>query len=213
MKIKRRGLLLVISSPSGAGKTTLANLLLKADKHIHPSVSYTTRPMREGEIDKQHYFFTERPNFEQMIKDGKFLEYAEVFGNLYGTPRHLVDQYIENGEDVAFDIDWQGHRTLKAIAPDDVVSVFILPPSKKILRERLEKRAQDAKETVDLRMLKANSELSHWHEYDYTIVNKDLDDSLKKLLAILRAERLRKHRRQGVVDFVNQLQSEIDHTE
>ena len=97
MKIKRRGLLLVISSPSGAGKTTLANLLLKADKHIHPSVSYTTRPMREGEIDKQHYFFTERPNFEQMIKDGKFLEYAEVFGNLYGTPRHLVDQYIENG--------------------------------------------------------------------------------------------------------------------
>lgn len=213
MKIKRRGLLLVISSPSGAGKTTLTNLLLKADKHIHPSISYTTRKQREGEKDREHYFFTDKPTFEQMIKEGKFLEYAEVFGNLYGTPRYLVDKHIENGEDVAFDIDWQGHRTLKAIAPEDVVSVFILPPSKKILRERLEKRAQDAKETIDLRMQKANSELSHWHEYDYTIVNKDLDDSLKKLLAILRAERLRKHRRQGVVDFVNQLQSEIDNHE
>lgn len=207
-KQKRRGLMLVLSSPSGAGKTTLANLLLKVDKHLHSSVSYTTRPMREGEEHGKHYYFTDKETFLKMAKEGKFLEYAEVFGNYYGTPKSLVEKYLNNGEDVIFDIDWQGNRSLSKMARADVVSVFILPPSKKELMTRLVKRAQDAHETIELRMAKANSELHHWQEYDYTIVNKDLDESLKKLLSILRAERLRKVRRQGVVEFVNKLMDE-----
>ena len=137
-----------------------------------------------------------------------FLEYAEVFGNLYGTTKSLVERHLKNGEDVLFDIDWQGNRNLSKMSKDDVVSVFILPPSKKELMTRLVKRAQDAHETIELRMAKANSELQHWQEYDYTIVNKDLDESLKKLLSILRAERLKKVRRQGVVEFVNKLLDE-----
>jgi guanylate kinase len=208
--IKRRGLMLVLSSPSGAGKTTLAKLLLKADKHIHMSISYTTRPKRPGEKDGVDYFFVKKDKFSQMIKNNEFLEYAEVFGNYYGTPRQLVENYLTKGEDVIFDIDWQGHRSLAQMASDDVVSVFLLPPSKKELRERLVKRAQDADETIELRMKKANSELQHWQEYDYIIVNKDLDESLRKLLSVLRAERLRKQRRWGVVDFVNQLIRETE---
>lgn len=207
-KPKRRGLMLVLSSPSGAGKTTLTNLLLKVDKHLHPSISFTTRERREGEAEGDHYYFTDRDTFLKMAKDGKFLEYAEVFGNFYGTPKTLVEKFLQNGEDVVFDIDWQGNRSLSKMARDDVVSVFILPPSKKELMSRLVKRAQDAHETIELRMAKANSELQHWQEYDYTIVNKDLDESLKKLLSILRAERLKKVRRQGVVDFVNKLLDE-----
>lgn len=208
-KIKRRGLMLVLSSPSGAGKTTLMNMLIKVDKHTHPSVSYTTRAPRPGEVDGKDYFFVTKEQFEEMAKRDEFFEYANVFGNYYGTPKAVVEKYLTNGEDVVFDIDWQGHRLLAEKAPNDVVSVFILPPSKAILKERLEKRAQDTQETIELRMQKANSELMHWHEYDYTIVNKNLDESLKKLLSILRAERLRKNRRQGVVDFVNSLLSEI----
>lgn len=209
-KIRRRGLMLVLSSPSGAGKTTLANLLLKADKHIHPSISYTTRPMRPGEIDGVHYYFTDKETFMRMAEAGEFLEYAEVFGNMYGTPKELVETFLSRGEDVVFDIDWQGNRSLTQNAKHDVVSIFLLPPSKKILRERLEKRAQDVKETIELRMSKANSELNHWQEYDYIIVNRDLDTSLKKLQAVLRAERLRKNRRMGIFDFVNQLKQEQD---
>lgn len=207
-KPKRRGLMLVLSSPSGAGKTTLTNLLLKVDKHLHPSISFTTRPKREGEAEGDHYYFTDRDTFLKMAQEGKFLEYAEVFGNFYGTPKTLVEKHLQNGEDVVFDIDWQGNRNLSKISKDDVVSVFILPPSKKELMSRLVKRAQDAHETIELRMAKANSELQHWQEYDYTIVNKDLDESLKKLLSILRAERLKKARRQGVVDFVSKLLDE-----
>lgn len=204
-KVDRRGLMLVLSSPSGAGKTTLAKMLMQADSHIFPSVSYTTRPIRVGESNGVDYHFIDRDTFLHMIEEGAFLEFAEVFGNFYGTAKDVVERYLENGQDVIFDIDWQGHRSLRELAEDDVVSVFILPPSKKELKERLERRAQDAKETIELRLQKANSELVHWHEYDYTIVNKDLDESLKKILAILRAERLRKHRRRGVVDFVDQL--------
>jgi len=206
--IKRRGLMLVISSPSGAGKTTLANLLLKADNHIHPSISYTTREPRPGEKQGQHYYYVDKDTFLTMAKEGQFLEYAEVFGHYYGTPKELVEKYLNAGEDVVFDIDWQGNRSLTAIARSDVVSVFLLPPSKLVLHERLLKRAQDAHETIALRMQKANSELQHWQEYDYTIVNKDLDESLRKLLSILRAERLKKQRRWGVITFVNQLIAE-----
>jgi guanylate kinase len=207
-KPKRRGLMLVLSAPSGAGKTTLAHLLLKVDKHIHPSISYTTRAPRDGEIHGEHYFFVDEQTFLRMVKEGEFLEYVEVFGNYYGTPKHYVEQYLEKGEDVVFDIDWQGHRSLTQMARQDVVSVFILPPSKKELLERLQRRAKDTNETIELRMRKANSELQHWQEYDYSIVNKDLDESLKKLLAILRAERLKKTRRLGIFEFVNKLISE-----
>lgn len=200
----------VLSSPSGAGKTTLANLLLKTDKHIHPSISYTTRKPRVGEIDGVHYYFTDRKNFAQMIKEGAFLEFAEVFGNYYGTPKSVVEEHLSNGEDVIFDIDWQGNRSLTDNARGDVVSVFILPPSKAELKQRLVKRAQDASETIELRMSKANSELQHWQEYDYIVVNKDLNRSLKKLLSILRAERLQRHRRLGLYAFVEQLMEESD---
>lgn len=200
----------MISSPSGAGKTTLANLMLKSDQHTHPSISYTTRAPRPGEVHGRDYYFTDEATFRFMESEDKFLESAEVFGNLYGTPRDLVESYLTNGEDMIFDIDWQGHRSLKAIAPTDVASIFLLPPSKTELKQRLCKRAQDIDETIDLRMQKANSELKHWEEYDYVIVNKDLDESLKKLLAILRAERLRKNRRLGLFGFVQQM---IDETE
>lgn len=210
VRIKRRGLMLVLSSPSGAGKTTLANLLLNNDKHTTSSISYTTRQPRPGEIEGKHYYFTDRTSFEKMASEGMFLEHVEVFGNYYGTPRQLVENYLSDGKDVIFDIDWQGHRSLKKMREQDVVSVFILPPSKKVLRERLIKRAQDASETIELRLKKANTELQHWHEYDYAIVNQDLQKSLRKLTVILRAERLRKQRRIGVIDFVNQLIHEIE---
>ncbi|MCE2992975.1 MAG: guanylate kinase [Alphaproteobacteria bacterium] len=205
----RRGVMVVISSPSGAGKTTLANLVLQSDKHIHPSISYTTREKRPGEVHGTHYYFTDRATFKQMEQDSKFLESAEVFDHLYGTPKDVVESYLQNGDDIIFDIDWQGHRSLKALAPEDVVSIFLLPPSKKELKERLSKRAQDTHETIMLRMQKANSELQHWKEYDYVIVNKDLKESLNKLLSILRAERLRKNRRVGLFEFVQQM---IDET-
>lgn len=207
-KIDRRGLMLVLSSPSGAGKTTLANLLLKSEPHLHSSISYTTRAIRPGEVHGKDYYFVEREEFVKMIEADKFLEHAEVFGNFYGTPVDLADSYLERGEDIIFDIDWQGHRTLKKQSSEDVVSVFLLPPSKKELKERLVKRAQDAKESIELRMKKANAELVHWQEYDYIIVNKDLDESLDKLQSILRAERLRKRRRLGIFEFVQQLIAE-----
>lgn len=209
VKIKRRGLMLVVSSPSGAGKTTLVKMLLKVDKHIHSSVSYTTRPMRQGETNGVDYYFTDRENFNKLIDDGIFLEHVEAFGEYYGTPKAEVEKYLENGEDVVFDIDWQGNLALTNKSRSDVASVFILPPSKKELSERLARRALDTKEKIEIRLKKANSELAHWHEYDYAIVNKDLNESLKKLLAILRAERLKKARRLGVVEFVQQL---IDET-
>jgi guanylate kinase len=203
--IKRRGLMLVLSSPSGSGKTTLANLLLESDKHTRSSISYTTRPPRPNETNGKSYHFVTKDVFEKTIFDGGFLEYAEVFENMYGTPRKLVEEYLLSGEDVIFDIEWQGHRNLKKLNPEDVVSVFILPPSKKELRARLIKRASDVSENIELRLRKANTELQHWQEYDYVIVNKDLKDSLRKLLTILRAERLRKQRRIGVAGFVDQL--------
>lgn len=210
LKIKRRGLMLILSSPSGAGKTTLSNLVLQIDDHISQSVSYTTRNKRENEVDGEDYYFTDKATFQKMIDNNEFLEYATVFGELYGTPRKQVEDMLDVGEDVLFDIDWQGNRQLTALARDDVVSIFILPPSKHELHQRLLMRNQDSQETIQLRMMKANDEIQHWHEYDYTIINHDLDESLKKILAILRAERLKKRRRLGVVNFVKQLLTEED---
>jgi len=207
---ERRGLMLVLSSPSGAGKTTLANLLMDSDPHAKPSISYTTRAKRPGEIEGKHYYFVDKKTFQQMIADNKFLEYAEVFGNFYGTPKEEVEDILSKGDDVVFDIDWQGNKSLTENSPTDVVSVFILPPSKKILRERLIKRAQDASETIELRMAKANSELSHWQDYDYVIVNKDINVSLNKLKNILSTERLRKHRRLGLHEAVKNLINETE---
>lgn len=206
--IKRRGLMLVLSSPSGGGKTTLAQLLLKSDQHIRPSISFTTRKKRANEIEGVHYYFTDHETFNKMIQNNEFLEYAEVFGQMYGTPRKFVEQHLENGEDVLFDIDWQGNRSLTEIAREDTVSVFIFPPSKQELLDRLKSRGQDSNEIVKARMEKANEELSHWHEYDYSIINRDIDESLRKLLSILRAERLKKARRLGVTDFVDSLINE-----
>ncbi len=207
-EINRRGLMLILSSPSGAGKTTLAQLLLKSDQHIHPSISFTTRKKRANEIHGVHYYFTDKETFKKMIEADEFMEYADVFGEMYGTPKKFVEQHLANGEDVLFDIDWQGNRSLTKIAKEDSVSVFIFPPSKKELLDRLKARGQDSPEIVKARMDKANEELSHWHEYDYSIINRDVDESLKKLLSILRAERLKKARRLGIADFANNLFNE-----
>ncbi len=198
----------ILSSPSGAGKTTLARMLLQKDRHLHTSISYTTRPPRPGEVHGKDYYFTDHATFKQMVKAGEFLEYAEVFGNCYGTPRHFVEQHLQRGEDVLFDIEWQGNRQLTAIARDDVVSVFIFPPSKQDLLKRLRARNQDSDEVVRHRMEKADEEIRHWNEYDYSIINREVEKSLSKLLWILRAERLKKARRLGVHDYVEHLLQE-----
>ena len=205
MNIKRRGLMFIISAPSGTGKTTLAKLLLKADFHISSSISVTTRPIRVGEKDGEDYYFVHQEEFKDMVQEDKLLEYAEIFGHFYGTPRAAVEKYLARGEDVLFDIDWQGHRQLIGTARDDVTSVFLLPPSKQDLIERLTKRNQDSDDVIKLRIEKSNLEITHWHEYDYIIINKDLEESLQKLLSILRAERLRKERRIGLPLFIGDL--------
>lgn len=200
--VARRGLMFVVSSPSGAGKTTLAGRLLKSDANITLSVSATTRPQRAGEIDGVHYHFVDRDRFAAMRDADEFLEHAEVFGNFYGTPRAPVDKALAEGRDVLFDIDWQGARQIEAAARDDLVRVFILPPSRAALEDRLRRRAQDPEEVVAKRMAKADDEMSHWAEYDYVIVNSDLDQAERELTAILTAERLKRRRRVGLTDFV-----------
>jgi guanylate kinase len=213
LDIKRRGLMLVLSAPSGTGKTTMAKKLMKSDDHIHWSVSMTTRPVREGEVDGIDYHFVSIDQFKGMVTQGELLEYAEVFGNFYGTPKSAVESYLSSGEDVLFDIEWQGHRQLTSSARQDVTSVFILPPSKKELLQRLQIRNSDCSEVIQNRIEHVNGELSHWHEYDYHILNRDLDESVEKLHAILRAERLRKTRRTGLANFVGDLlREEIDAT-
>jgi guanylate kinase len=204
----RRGLMLVISAPSGAGKTTLSNLLLKLDHHLYPSISYTTRPMRSNEVDGQHYFFTNKATFLKMVESEEFIEYAEVFGEYYGTPRKFVEEKMQQGEDFLFDLDFQGTRQLVANARKDVVTVFILPPSKQELLARLRSRGENDEASIKTRLHKADEEMSHWNEYDYTVINRDIDDSLKKIIAILRAERLKKSRRLGVGNFVHHLLTE-----
>ncbi|HWD27266.1 MAG TPA: guanylate kinase [Rhizomicrobium sp.] len=203
--IKRRGLMLVLSSPSGAGKTTLARGLLAADGNIFMSVSATTRAMRSGEVEGRDYFFVDHPKFEAMVADNAFLEHATVFEQHYGTPGAPVMAALDDGRDVLFDIDWQGTQQLKERARDDLVSIFILPPSHDELERRLKVRAQDSDEVVAKRMAKAASEISHWPEYDYVIVNRDVDRALAQVTAILEAERARRTRLVGVGEFVAEL--------
>ncbi|HVZ05283.1 guanylate kinase [Hyphomicrobium sp.] len=205
--IERRGLLFIISSPSGAGKTTLARRLLAADKNIAMSVSVTTREPRPGERNGVDYHFVDRDRFEMMKSRGELLEWARVFDNHYGTPRVPVEEAIQAGKDVLFDIDWQGAQQLKEKMHDDVVCVFILPPSGDVLEERLRTRAQDSEETVARRMAAASSELSRWPEYDYVIVNTDLDQSTNAIQSILVAERLKRGRLSGLSDFVRDMQA------
>ena len=204
--IARRGLLLVLSSPSGAGKTTLARELLEAETNLAMSVSVTTRKPRPGEIDGRDYMFRDQAAFERMRDDGALLEWASVHGNLYGTPRGAVMDMLSAGRDVLFDIDWQGAQQLKEKAPEELVRVFILPPSAGALEERLKKRAQDGADVVAKRLAAASAEINHWAEYEYVIVNADIGASLDGLRAILAAERLRRARQLGLADFVRTLQ-------
>lgn len=205
IEVHRRGLMLVLSSPSGAGKTTISRRLLTAEPGISLSVSATTRPMRPGEVDGVDYHFVDAPEFNLMIDRGEFLEYAKVFGHSYGTPRKAVDDALATGNDVLFDIDWQGTQQLAQAAREDLVSVFVLPPSTQALEQRLRARAQDSAEVVAHRMSKAADEMSHWAEYDYIIINQDLETSVAQVRAILTAERLRRHRQVGLAGFVKGL--------
>ena len=203
--IQRRGLMLVLSSPSGAGKTTLSRQLLDNDSQIQLSVSCTTRQKRPGERDGVDYRFVDTATFRGMIERKQFLEYAEVFGNYYGTPKAPVDEALAAGRDVLFDIDWQGTQQLRDKGRTDLVTVFILPPSTRDLEKRLLTRAQDPKEIVAQRMAKAADEMSHWAEYDYVVVNSDIATSLSNLKAILTAERLKRERQVGMSGFVKGL--------
>ena len=203
--IRRRGLMLVLSSPSGAGKTTIARALLAADDRLAMSVSATTRPPRPGEVDGRDYFFIDRQKFETMIRDGQLLEHARVFDNFYGTPRAPVEAGLGDGRDMLFDIDWQGTQQLAHNARADLVSIFILPPSVAELERRLCDRAQDSDEVVRRRMAKAGDEMSHWPEYDYIVVNRQLQRSVAEVQAILAAERLKRDRLVGLTEFVRNL--------
>ena len=207
--VSRRGLLLVLSSPSGAGKTTLARRLLAADPAIRMSVSVTTRKPRRGEVDGTDYTFVDRAEFERLKRSRKLLEWAEVFGQFYATPRAPILNSLESGSDVLFDIDWQGARQLKKRLPRDVVRIFVLPPDGETLERRLRTRNQDTEATVARRMAAAAGEISHWNEYDYTIINHDLDVSLAGLTAIVAAERLKRARQVGLRAFVANLQASL----
>lgn len=208
-EIARRGLLLVMSSPSGAGKTTLSRRLLASDPSITMSVSVTTRPPRPGEVNGKDYYFIGRDEFHLMREAGDLLEWAEVFGNSYGTPRKPVEEALARGRDVLFDIDWQGTQQLAQAMEDDLVRLFILPPSAEELRERLIRRAQDSAAVVAKRMAEASREISHWPEYDYVIVNNEVDTALGQIVAILTAERLRRRRRIGLTAFVRDLTAKL----
>ncbi len=201
--------MLVLSSPSGAGKTTLARQLLENEPELSLSVSVTTRPARPGEIDGKDYIFVDTSTFTKMRDEGDFLEWALVFDNFYGTPQKTVEETLENGQDVLFDIDWQGAAQLSKVARSDLVTIFILPPSGKALEQRLRSRAQDSEEVVKRRMAGASNEIQHWDEYDYVIVNGDLEESLSELRAILKAERLKRQRRTGLTNFVRGIQAEL----
>ncbi len=205
--IKRRGLMLVLSSPSGAGKTTISRRLLDTDDNLSLSISATTRPARPGEVEGADYYFVDQDRFDQLVADGELLEYAEVFGNGYGTPLKPVQKWLSEGKDVLFDIDWQGTQQIHARMHDDLVRIFILPPSTEELERRLYARAQDSEEVVRGRMAKAADEMSHWAEYDYIIINDDVDKSVEQVEAILTAERLKRERRIGLGAFVKGLQS------
>jgi guanylate kinase len=207
--IARRGLMLVLSSPSGAGKTTLSRMLLKADSSVELSVSVTTRPRRANEKHGRDYRFIQKAQFEKMVEQGQLLEWAEVFGNLYGTPRAPVERALAAGRDVLFDIDWQGTQQLREKADRDLATVFVLPPSIDDLESRLRTRAQDSDAVIGARMAKAADEMSHWAEYDYVIINKDIAPAFAEIRAILAAERLKRERQTGLSAFVRNLQSKL----
>ncbi|WP_375207895.1 guanylate kinase [Hyphococcus sp.] len=205
LKVARRGLMFILSSPSGAGKTTLAERLLTKDDEMVLSISATTRQRRPGEAHGKDYYFVSEEEFTRMRDNGEFLEWANVFGHYYGTPRALVEDVLRQGKDVLFDIDWQGAQQLDEVAGEDLVKVFILPPSRDELERRLRQRAQDPEEVVQKRMAKADAEMSHWAEYDYVIVNYDLDESEELLRSILFAERLKRRRQIGLAAIVKEM--------
>jgi len=207
--VARRGLMLVLSSPSGAGKTTLSRRLLDEDGGVTLSISVTTRKMRPGEQDGRDYVFIDRRNFNALVASGELLEYAEVFDNSYGTPRKPVMDALAAGHDVLFDIDWQGTQQLREKARTDLVSVFVLPPSIPELERRLRARAQDDYDTILHRMAKAADEMSHWAEYDYVVINRDIGQAFADVKAILAAERLKRERQPGLSDFVRGLQAKL----
>ena len=203
--IRRRGFLLVLSSPSGAGKTTITRRLIERDPSLSLSVSVTTRPARPGESDGADYWFIDQARFAAMVRAGELLEHATVFEHNYGTPRQPVEAALAAGSDIVTDIDWQGTQQLSESVPRDLVTVFVLPPSMEALEARLKMRAQDSADVVAARMAKSAEEMSHWSEYDYVIVNRDLADSVAEAQAIVTAERLRRTRQIGLADFVNRL--------
>ncbi len=203
--LNRRGLLFILSSPSGAGKTTISRKLLAADGQIKLSVSATTRPPREGEVDGLHYQFVSNEDFDRMVEEDDFYEWAHVFDNRYGTPKGAIREALKEGEDFLFDIDWQGTQQLKQKDDQDVVTVFILPPSLAELRSRLEGRATDSGDVIDGRMARARDEISHWAEYDYVVVNDDVEQCFEKVREILHAERMRRTRQTGLIPFVREL--------
>ncbi len=207
----RRGLLIILSSPSGAGKSTLARRLMGWDRSISFSVSATTRAPRPGEVDGREYHFRTRSEFAAMVAAGDMLEHAEVFGNLYGSPRGPVEAAVTAGHDTLFDIDWQGgQQIVNSALKSDTVSVFVLPPSIAELSRRLQERGQDSPAVIAGRMAKARDEISHWAEYDYVLINRDLDTTTEQLIAIVTAERLRRDRRPGLTPFVRGLNSEFE---
>ncbi|MEE2997892.1 MAG: guanylate kinase [Pseudomonadota bacterium] len=204
-RIERRGLMLVLSSPSGAGKTTISRMLLERDEDISLSVSVTTRPKRPGEVDGRDYHFIDPTEFNLMLNRRELLEHAKVFDHYYGTPQSAVEEALAVGKDVLFDIDWQGEQQLKQATRNDLASVFILPPSTEELARRLQSRAQDPADVVAVRMEKAPDEISHWPEYDYIIVNYDIEESVSQVQAVLAAERLKRERQIGLTNFVKRL--------
>jgi guanylate kinase len=206
--IARRGLMLVLSSPSGAGKSTIARNLLDTDPNLEISISVTTRPKRPSEIAGKHYHFITIPQFERMRDSGELLEWAEVHGNFYGTPRDPVEAAMADGRDMLFDIDWQGALQLQEKMKADIVSIFVLPPTMTELQSRLHRRAEDSEEVIRTRLLNSRSEIEHWREYDYVIVNDDLDEAFRNVNCIVNAERVRRDRRHGLFDFIDTLLTE-----
>jgi len=205
MKKNRKGLMLVLSSPSGAGKTSICKEILKKIKELKLSISYTTRPKRKSEVDGMDYFFISKKKFKELQAKDFFIENAKVFDHLYGTPKNFVEKNLLKGVDVLFDIDWQGAQKLSNFSKTDIVSVFILPPSNKILKERLKKRNEDSLEIVNKRMSKAKSEISHWIEYDYVLINEDLVTCTNEVVTILKAERKKRDRQKFIFSFIEKL--------
>jgi guanylate kinase len=208
--VERRGLMFVLSSPSGAGKTTLSRMLVAEIPALQMSVSATTRPKRPGEVDGKDYYFVDQKRFDAMVANGELLEWATVFGHCYGTPRAPVDASLAAGKDVLFDIDWQGTQQLRSRSPNDVVSVFILPPSATDLEKRLHTRAQDSAEVIRGRMKKAGDEMSHFDAYDYIVVNDNIGIAFESVKSILRAEQLKRERQIGLTEFVRNLRLQLE---